>query len=81
MGDFYEGMCWVEVNEKQGYIDATGKEVIPLIYDRVGNFENGKAPVGLYVNKPLSEEQMINETDTKPIDFFYIDKKGRRIYT
>lgn len=49
---FSEGLAWVSKNYKCGYIDMSGKEVIPMIYDYVWgdtrdirrNFENGIAP-------------------------------------
>lgn len=49
---FSEGLAWVSKDYKCGYIDVSGKEVIPMIYDYVWgdtrdlrrNFENGVAP-------------------------------------
>lgn len=49
---FNEGRAWVSKDYKCGYIDVSGKEVIPMIYDYVWgdtrdlrrNFENGVAP-------------------------------------
>lgn len=36
--DFSEGLVEVKQNGKYGIIDKTGKVVIPLMYDSVGNF-------------------------------------------
>lgn len=45
---FTEGMCRVSWNGKWGFIDKTGKEAVPLIYDRVNEFtKQGTATVTL----------------------------------
>ncbi len=44
-GDFYEGLAWVKKDGKYGYIDKTGKEVIPCIYEGAGDFSEGLAAV------------------------------------
>ena len=41
IGDFHEGMALVKKGNEQGFIDKTGKEVIPCIY----NQEIGRAHV------------------------------------
>jgi serine/threonine protein kinase len=46
-GSFYEGLARVELNGKWGFIDKTGKEVIPLKYDWAGAFSEGLAAVEL----------------------------------
>lgn len=48
------------VGGKYGFIDKTGKEIVPLIYDDVDNFHNGKAYVklgerGFYIDKNGNE--------------------------
>jgi hypothetical protein len=42
-GYFSEGRARVRLNEKYGFMDLQGNEVIPLKYDYVGDFLNGKA--------------------------------------
>jgi hypothetical protein len=42
---FQEGLAMVKLNEKHGYIDPTGQEIIPLQFDDTSNFENGTAKV------------------------------------
>ena len=43
---FYEGLACVEgENGKCGYIDKTGKEVIPCIYENAGAFQDGLAGI------------------------------------
>jgi hypothetical protein len=46
-GFFSEGLAAVKLNNKMGFIDKTGSEVIPIIYDFVYNFSDGLALVGL----------------------------------
>jgi len=41
--NFSEGLAPVERNEKFGFIDKTGKEVVPCIYDSVRHFNEGLA--------------------------------------
>ena len=54
---FSEGLASVELNNKYGFIDKEGKEIIPLKYDRVTPFFfMGSAEVMLndkwfYINK------------------------------
>ena len=38
-------MATVKRNYKWGFVDKTGKEVIPFVYDKVGSFSNGFAVV------------------------------------
>jgi hypothetical protein len=42
-GNFNEDPVWVQLNGKNGFIDATGKEVIPLKYDKYMSFSEGMA--------------------------------------
>ena len=44
---FYEsdGLACVQINNKYGFIDKYGKEVIPLKYDYAGSFNERFAPV------------------------------------
>ena len=55
-GDHREGLSWVKLNDKYGFVDKSGVEVIPCKYDDVGSFSGVRAPVELngkkgYVNK------------------------------
>jgi hypothetical protein len=45
--NFSEGLARVKLNGKYGYIDKTGKEVIPCKYDNAENFSEGLAIVML----------------------------------
>jgi hypothetical protein len=42
---FYEGRAKVVLNNKWGFIDKDGSEVIPLKYDWVSNFYEGRAEI------------------------------------
>ena len=58
--DFHEGLAVVELNDKYGYINTEGKEVVPPKYDYVGGFDEGFARVELdgkegFVNKEGEE--------------------------
>ena len=44
---FYKGLAEVELNDKYGFVDKTGKEVIPPKYVQVGDFHEGPAVVEL----------------------------------
>jgi len=46
-GRFREGLAYVKLDGKYGFIDKTGKEVIPRKYDDVGFFSEGLAYVEL----------------------------------
>ena len=45
--DFSEGFAWVELNGKYGFIDESGREVVPCRYDYAESFINGLAKVNL----------------------------------
>ena len=47
IGSSSEGLAYVRLNGKYGFIDSSGKEVIPLQYDNIGKFSEGLAPVML----------------------------------
>ncbi len=65
----YEGMISCKVNNKYGYLDLQGNEVIITRYDNAMNFESvGLAKVGKY--KPGS---------TYSSFYGYVDKKGNEI--
>ena len=44
---FSEGLARVLLNNKLGFIDKTGKEVIPIKYDDASSFSEGLASVSL----------------------------------
>ena len=46
-GEYYEGLAKVKLNDKYGFIDKTGKEVIPIKYDHAYGFSIGLALVKL----------------------------------
>lgn len=44
---FYDGLSRVSMNKKYGFVDSTGKEVIPLKYESASSFSEGLAAVKL----------------------------------
>ncbi len=60
--DFQKDICAVYENEKMGFIDMTGKEIIPCKYLGLNYFENGLCSVSLY--------------DSESSKYGYINKKG-----
>lgn len=67
---FQEGLAGVQKNNRWGYIDKTGKVIIPisLHYEHVGQFSEGLAPVYAYVS-----------TNDDNMKFGYIDKTGKLV--
>ena len=68
---FSDGLAAVELNDKFGFIDKTGKEVIPLIYDNAYSFSNGLAVVALN-----GKYGFIDETGREVIPFKYDGAKA-----
>ena len=59
-----DGLARVSQNDKWGFIDNTGKVVIPLKYDWVGSFYKDVVGVG----------------DLSTGEAFYINRQGERLY-
>jgi hypothetical protein len=47
VGSFFNGRAWVKLNNKCGFVDTDGNEVIPLKYDAASYFYEGRARVTL----------------------------------
>jgi hypothetical protein len=45
VGELKDGMAVVRNNGKYGFIDKTGKEIVPPIYDFASDFKNGESKV------------------------------------
>ena len=43
VGNFHEGLAWVQQNGRYGFINKEGKEVVEPKYNKVGNFHEGLA--------------------------------------
>ena len=70
VGSFSEGLADVaNENEKYGFIDKTGKEVIPCVYDTAKPFYNGYSVV-------TTSETFKNDDDMEISVSFIIDKQG-----
>ncbi|MBE9577584.1 WG repeat-containing protein [Moraxella sp. K1664] len=90
-----EGLASVEQNGKWGFIDNTGKVVIPVQYDYVGYFSEGLATVkqngkfgfidktGKVVIPVQYDNAWVFENGKAEVslngEFFYIDKTGKRL--
>ena len=65
---FMGGLYRVKKDGKWGFIDKTGKVVIPLVYDDVGYFTEGLC----WVRK--------RDHDTEEYKYGFIDKKGVSLF-
>ena len=70
---FSEGLVGAKLNGKWGFIDKTGKEVIPFKYDYAEEFINGLARVKLN-----GKYGFIDKTDKEVIPFKYDDARSFR---
>jgi hypothetical protein len=43
--DFHNGRAVVKLNQKYGFVDLDGNEVVPPKYDNVGYFKDGRAVI------------------------------------
>ena len=72
IGAFKEGLALVQKNGKYGYIDKTGKEVIPLQYDDWG----GNFSEGLAVAAKNKRYGYIDKSGKEVIPFQYSQRPG-----
>ena len=63
---FHDGMCAVMKDSTSGwgFADKTGKIVIPCIYEKVNDFENGTAAVMDKAHSPEYEYALIDKTNS-----------------
>lgn len=85
--DFSEGLCFVRLGDKGGFIDPQGKEIIPLEDGLLpwNSFENGCVPLAKYVTNEyykdgvVKKEKVYRQTlvgkDGKPLKGFDWDYK------
>ena len=66
-----EGLIGAELNCKFGYLDKTGKVVIPFKFGTFNNFQNGVALVNM--------KNIFKDEDYSEDEFFYIDKQGKPV--
>ena len=88
VSDFAEGLALVMRNGKCGYIDISGNEVIPCVYEKARLFNNGVAPVkndkwvfidklGNVVSKELETDyDEIEMTESRLWRVYYSGKYG-----
>lgn len=93
--DFREGLALVRLNDKYGFVDKTGKEVIPLKYEYAYSFREGLSKVRLngkygFVDKTGKEivPQKYDFVDFFPEDLArvkindkwgFVDKTGKEV--
>lgn len=71
--NYSEGLACVTLNDKSGFVDKTGKTVIPLIYDNVKyGFRNGMAPV----NKGATRDRIMGMHGGY---WGFINKEGKEV--
>ena len=94
-GEYYEGLAMVRLDKKYGFIDKTGKEVIPIKYDNAWGFSEGLANVRLnnkwgFIDKTGKEVIPIKYDDAEsPSEglakvklndkYGFIDKTGKEV--
>ena len=94
-GEYYEGLAKVKLNDKYGFIDKTGKEVIPIKYDNAEFFSEGLALVKLnnkygFIDKAGKEVIPIKYDDAYSFSeglakvklnnkYGFIDKTGKEV--
>ena len=70
--EFSDGIAMVKLNDKWGYIDKTGREIIPIQYDNCDKFSEGIARVKLnykwgYIDKTGREIIPIQYDEAHPL--------------
>ena len=60
---FSDGMGKVKKYDMYGYVDKTGKEIVPVKYISIGEFKDGLAAVKGYIGRKMG----------------YIDKSGKEV--
>lgn len=76
LDDFDEFGEWVFKNnlgDRAGYIDRTGRLVIPMIYHEVGDFQSGKAEVYIYEDEHTKKRGVIDRNGKLISPFEYVN--------
>lgn len=74
---FSEGIAVARMgNNNYGYIDTTGKEVIPLIYNGARDFVNGFAVVTIYDKKDNAKKGIVDKTGKLVVPVKYDELYG-----
>jgi hypothetical protein len=65
---FSEGLAAVNKNDKWGFIDLSGKEVVPCIYDEIGNWgENNHFQDGVVIVKKEKKSGLVDKSGKEVI--------------
>jgi len=70
LGEFFEGAALVRRDERYGYIDETGYEIIPPLFSSAGGFDDGKARV-FYTRRVEDKDK--DEDEDEPSYFCYAE--------
>ena len=75
--DFCDGLARVFKDKKYGFIDTTGREVVPCKYDDARDFREGMAYVELYSDRTINFNTGWEMNEGRICG--YIDKTGREV--
>lgn len=78
---FHEGLAAVQIKDKWGFMDKTGRLVIPAEFIEVGDFSEGLAAAEVPIDQDKEPPCRIDETATYTVakKFGYIDRTGTMI--
>lgn len=80
MSSFHNGIAAVENERLWGYIDSTGKEIIPCKYEEAEDFKDGLAKVKLPTKYPKGNGSIFMDTSSVVIEKYkYIDIMDRDV--
>jgi len=71
-----DGLAPVKLGGKWGYIDESGKTVIPLKYDFAGRFKEGVAVVGYYGTTTVNQGTDLESSYSRYL-MYLVDKNGK----
>src|ERR1041384_6279820 len=78
---FHEGLAAVQIKDKWGFMDKTGRLVIPAEFIDVGDFNEGLAAAEVPIDQDRETPCKIDETSTYTVakKFGYIDRTGKLV--
>jgi hypothetical protein len=78
---FHEGLAAVQIRDKWGFMDKTGRLVIPAQFIEAGDFSEGLAAVELPIDQSREQPCKLDENSSYTVakKFGYIDRTGRLV--
>lgn len=73
IGNFHEGLCVVQKDEKYGFIDKNGREIIPCKYEAANSFREGLAGVKLGGKTLFIDRRGEKVIESEYESFFFMD--------